>query len=407
MRWISRRRRPKNPEGWVVGSGDAKLGIVDLGSVVSGDVRRLIDRNLRGHGKPFSNGGVLNASCLPLAGAGSVVASSLAAGNVFLATANPATLMSIGGGVGSAVMGSGGIVAQAPFIAASTAILPVIAPVAIFMTVSSTMMSVQFRRLQSSLGSLTVAIHYLLERAVNEDYAQVLSAIARLQEIARECEGSRRFTDEAKIRLALVERDLSVARYRHALAIEEPGTRQDEGSADASAELRMHAMPAQKYLYALSSVAGVHVEGLRLQLAVLENSDGLADRVDALDESVRAFIRDADNLVREDELERYREGLHNSLEEMRWWQRNILQRELAKALADKAERAGAIRDNEMALVRDAITGWSEAMEARDERARKQSIVYYRDNNGEGEPQAYYTDELRLEPQKDGPQRRAG
>ena len=397
MRWISRRRGPKNPEGWIVGSRDGNLGVVDLGSEVSRDVRSLIGRNVQDHGKPFRSGGTLSAACLPLAGAGSVVASSLAAGNVFLATANPATLMSIGSGVGSAVMGSGGIVAQAPFIAASNAILPVIAPVAIFMTLSSTMMSVQFRRLQTSLDSLTVAIHYLLERAVNDDYAQVLSAIARLQEIARECEASQQFTDDAKIRLALVERDLSVARYRHALAIDEPAPGQDAGPRDGSSELRMHAMPAQKYLYALSSVAGIHVEGVRLRLAVLENAEGLVRRVEALDERVRAFISDADNLLREDEVERYREDLLNSRDEMSWLQRNFLQREIAKALLVKAERAEAIRENEMAQVRDAIVNWSESMAARNDRARQQSIVYYRDDNGEGEPLAYYTDEVRLEP----------
>ena len=80
---------------------------------------------------------------------------------MFLATANPATLMSIGSGVGWAVMGPEGIVAQAPFIAASTAILPVIAPLAIFMTVASTMMSARFDRLQTSLDNLNEAIHFL------------------------------------------------------------------------------------------------------------------------------------------------------------------------------------------------------------------------------------------------------
>ena len=68
---------------------------------------------------------------------GSTAASSLLASNVFLATANPATLMTIGTGVGSAVMGSSGIIAQAPFVAASSALLPVVAPVMLFMTVSS------------------------------------------------------------------------------------------------------------------------------------------------------------------------------------------------------------------------------------------------------------------------------
>ena len=51
--------------------------------------------------KPFRSGGVLGTSCLPVLGAGSTAASSLIAGNVFLATASPATLMAMKGvGVG-------------------------------------------------------------------------------------------------------------------------------------------------------------------------------------------------------------------------------------------------------------------------------------------------------------------
>ena len=205
MRWIFGYRPPKNPQGWIVRDGDSELGIVDLGSDASLEVRHLIDRNLHNHGKPFETGGALSTSCLPLLGAGSVAASSLAAGNVFLATANPATLMSIGSGVGSAVMGTGGIVAQAPFIAASSAILPVVAPLAILMSVSSTMLSARFDRLQTSLDSLTEAIHYLMKRDINDDCARALSALARLQDIAGEWDLSHRFTDDMKVRLALVE----------------------------------------------------------------------------------------------------------------------------------------------------------------------------------------------------------
>ena len=277
MRWIFGHRPPKNPRGWIVRDGDNELGIVDLGSDASLEVRHLIDRNLHNHGKPFETGGALSASCLPLLGAGSVAASSLAAGNVFLATANPATLMSIGSGVGSAVMGTGGIVAQAPFIAAGAAILPVVAPLAILMTVSSTMLSAKFDRLQTSLDSLTEAIHYLMKRDVNDDCARALSALARLQDIAGEWELSHRFTDDMKVRLALVERDLSVARFRHGLAINEPAPGKDMGTAVASLELKMRTMPVEQHLYALSSVAGIHAEGLRLRLAVQENSADLAE----------------------------------------------------------------------------------------------------------------------------------
>ena len=132
------------------------------------------------------------------------------------------------------------------------------------------------------------------------------------------------------------------------------------------------------------------MEGLRLRQAVLENSDGLAWRVEALDESVREFRSDAAELLREDWLERYLEDLHNSLDKMGRLQRNVLQRGRAKRLADKAELAKGIRDNEMAQVRDAIRNWSNAMAVREKKAREQSIVYYRDANGEGEPRVYYT-----------------
>ena len=87
-------------------------------------------------------------------GVGSTAASSLMAGNVFLATANPATLMTIGSGVGSAVMGSTGIVAQAPFIAAGSALMPVVTPVVLFTTVSSVVMCARLDRAQRTLGRL-------------------------------------------------------------------------------------------------------------------------------------------------------------------------------------------------------------------------------------------------------------
>lgn len=66
-----------------------------------------------------------------------------------------------------------------------------------------------------------------------------------------------------------------------------------------------------------------------------------------------------------------------------------------------AEQAKAIRDNELAQVQDSIRSWLQAMEKRDEIARRQTIVYYRDDNGEGEPKSYYTADIRLEPQNDG------
>ena len=116
---------PQHPKGEIREFKGQKLGVIDFGPDLSRDLRRQIDKNILTRGKPFESGGMLDTACLPMVGAGSAATSALLAGNVFLATANPATLMQIGTGVGSAVVGPGGIIAQAPFVAASGAILPV------------------------------------------------------------------------------------------------------------------------------------------------------------------------------------------------------------------------------------------------------------------------------------------
>ena len=87
--------------------------------------------------------------------------------------------MHIGAGVGAAVMGPAGIVAQAPFIAAGGAIIPVVAPVMFFMTVSSMMMSVRFDQIQASLDQLATAVEQLLMEEVAEDYGILLGAMDR------------------------------------------------------------------------------------------------------------------------------------------------------------------------------------------------------------------------------------
>ena len=199
----STKHAPVDPVGQIVEIDGQELGIINLGESISRSFRVKMNENILTHGEPFGSGGVLGIATLPVIGAGSTVASSLLAGNVFLATANPATLMQIGAGYGSAVMGAKGIIAQAPFISAGSAIIPVVAPVMFFMTVSAMMISARFDRVKLSLDRLMKAVAALLKRELAEDFGLVLSANERLQDITEEFAGSRRFTDEMKIRLAL------------------------------------------------------------------------------------------------------------------------------------------------------------------------------------------------------------
>src|SRR5215469_13222272 len=77
--------------------------------------------------KAMSPQGVLSMAVAGTAVGGAVLSASLSS-TLFMATADPSTLMKLGQGVGSAVMGVKGIAAQAPFIAVPSS-LPVVAPI--------------------------------------------------------------------------------------------------------------------------------------------------------------------------------------------------------------------------------------------------------------------------------------
>ena len=159
---------PHNPIGQILAHEGRSLALVDLGRDASKALRASWPTD-----QPPQSGGAIDSSwLLPMLGAGSTAASSLMAGSVFLATANPATLMTIGTGVGTAVMGPTGIVAQAPFIAASSALIPVVAPLMFFTTVSSVMMCARLDRAQQALGRLSEVVERVRALLDAEDYAR-------------------------------------------------------------------------------------------------------------------------------------------------------------------------------------------------------------------------------------------
>ncbi len=295
--------------------------------------------------------------------------------------------MAVKGGVGSAVMGTTGIVAQAPFIAASTAIVPVVLPVMFFMTVHSMMTSVRFDRLEASLNRLAQMVEEVLKRDVAEDYGEVLSALSRLQDISSEFEGSRRFTDEMKIRLALVERDLNAVHYKYDLLT----------GRTLSTETGAKLVPTDQHLYAMSGVASVYVDRQRLRLALQDNPDDVARRVMELHQKVQRTRKGFANLLDDNPLVQYQNELNQSLEDMVWWERMYSRRDEKYELKSARALASELYSSDLIPVLDSIQSWSDSIGDLDDAGLAQSIVYYRDDDGAGTLKAYYTGDLRLEP----------
>ena len=171
-----RSKIPDDPVGQTLTHEGRSIAVVDLGRDASVALRESWPAD-----QPFQSGGAVDSKwLLPMLGTGSTAASSLLAGNVFLATANPATLMTIGTGVGSAVMGPTGIVAQAPFVAASSALVPVVAPMMLFSTVTSIMLCARLDRAQQTLGHLSDVVERVRRLLDAEDYARLEAAAERI-----------------------------------------------------------------------------------------------------------------------------------------------------------------------------------------------------------------------------------
>ena len=187
------------PVGQILTLEGRELALVDLGHEASIALRASWSGD-----QPFQSGGVVDSTwLLPTLGAGSTAASSLLAGNVFLATANPATLITIGSGVGSAVVvAPTGIIAQAPFVAASSALMPVVAPVMLFTTVSSVMLCARLDRAQQTLGRVFDVVERIRALLDAEDYARFETAAEHIDEIRSEFEHARRFASDVPDRLS-------------------------------------------------------------------------------------------------------------------------------------------------------------------------------------------------------------
>ena len=363
---------PDGPVGQSLVYEQRTFAFVDLGRDASAALRASWSNS-----RPFASGGVIDSTWLePVIGAGSTAASSLLAGNVFLATANPATLMTIGTGVGSAVMGPTGIVATAPFVAASSALVPVVAPVMLFLTISSVAMAARIERAQRTFGRLFEAVERIRIHLEAEDYARVETAAERIDEIRSEFEHSRRFAKDAAAKLALVEHDVSVLvkKYGHLV------------SGDVHSEDQARQRVTDLWLFFLASLYDLEVDVLQLYWALQNDPDVAEVRSSWLMEKIERYGKDFRQCLEDDPVGDYHRKLKQKRAES--WRPD-------RRLAAKLRNVRAIR-KDYHSAQAQIKGWIDAFEANTDESQWPSIVLCRDRDGERELRAYHTRDIRLE-----------
>ena len=371
---------PTAPVGQILTHEGHSLALVDLGRDASLALRESWPAD-----QPFQSGGAIDSSwLLPMLGTGSTAASSLLAGNVFLATANPATLMTIGTGVGSAVMGPTGIVAQAPFVAASSALMPVVAPAMLFSTVSSVMLCARLDRAQQTLGRLSEVVERVRALLDAEDYARLETAAERIDEIRSEFEHSRRFASDVPGRLARIDHDVGVLRSKYGLLMTGDVTSADDARAAVSDLNR----------FFLASLYDVQVDMLQLLLALQNDPDVVEFRLSQLREKLERYGDESRQVLDDDRVGAYHRELKGRLDDSGW---RFLPNALRFGdLAAEAERVRAIRmDFDAGQTR--VAQWIEATDAITDESRRPCLIAYREPEGERALRICHTHDVRVEP----------
>ncbi len=358
------------------------LALVDLGRDASVALRASWPTD-----QPIQSGGAIDSTwLLPTLGAGSTAASSLLAGNVFLATANPATLMTIGTGVGTAVMGPTGIVAQAPFVAASSALVPVVAPVMLFTTVSSVMLCSRLDRAQQTLGRLSEVVERVRALLDAEDYARLETAAERIDEIRSEFEHSRRFASDVPDRLARIDHEVGVLRSKYGLLM----------TADIKSEESARAAVADLNRFFLASLYDIQVDVLQLHLALQNDAEVVEFRLSRLQEKLERYGVESRQVLDDDRIGAYHRELKGGLSKSRLARLpRGLRLPFGGRPAAEVRRVRAIR-KDFDAGRRRVEQWVEAVETVADESRQPAVIFYRERDGERALRACHTHDVRLE-----------
>jgi hypothetical protein len=380
-------------------------------------------------GSHIKNGGKSSPkSILTLigAGAGSIGLAGATSGQLFMATANPATLMAIGNGVGSAVMGAGGIVAQAPFIPVAGALMPVVAPLIAFQIISTITIMNEFKVVNKKLDD----IKFLIERIIIRDEATnlgiIISALNRIEDIEKQYETLKYFNTDMMNRLALLENSINPLFERYNYLYSSTGdtvvtseikysdlkdafgeaffggfylyhmeNRQTKKTNISEEDLKYKGMDA--YFAILTSIVDIRVSLLRIKMNMQEAPEYVENSTVLFKEKVRFYEKLWETIHKDYEnIKEISSKMEEAVKSMNWWQRTVptwlggkrKERIENEKNIQKLSPANDLYKNENGL-RDIIEKSKQSVQYIGQTS-KTNLLYWRDDIGE---HSYFTDDL--------------
>ena len=315
----------------------------------------------------------------------STAASAAIAPTLFMATANPATLMQLGSGVGSAVMGAGGIVAQAPFIPVAAS-MPVVAPLALMGVVNTAVTMREFQAVNAKLDTIANSLTNLLVRVDITQIAGLIAASKTLGDITEEYGELGHFTPSMTARFAVAEQSLAAVARRQELLLLSAASRALDPKTDIEDVIR------DVNAAGLAYITEVQVHALHLALALQESPALVTKRTQQLTECI-----DKTN-ERWSTLKNLSEGVKAKITEYEEEdQKKSRFSRQAHDLSALKERREKILENEKTLIDEhgskleAFKDLSQSL--REQQESRATLVYWRDDAGE---HSFLTEQLTID-----------
>ena len=313
------------------------------------------------------------SSVLLSSGATGTAISAKMSSMMFMATADPSTLMQIGGGVGDAVMGASGIVRHAPFIPIPGSI-SVVAPLMAMQAMSTMIILQQFSAMDKKLNAIKASIDKSLTRQEVTKLAELFSAVQMVDELYLQYQKAGSFSTDMLIRLALAERDTATLSRRYEIleSTEEVG-RNGNGITSYDTSCTM-----------LASFSNLRVKYLRTCVDVQENPQFVQHSMEQFMALLKRDIKLWNKLLhKSDRLKSELEDLTAELEQQKGLQRLVnLPKE--KELAQKKDAYTAAMEKERLILLDFHTLIDIATQISETTNAETlpTLLYWRDEDGE-------------------------
>ncbi|MBO1031388.1 hypothetical protein IPV09_08565 [Tessaracoccus sp. SD287] len=314
---------------------------------------------------------------------GATALSASLASTLYVATADPSTLMKIGQGLGSAVMGTRGIVGQAPFLPVASS-LPVVAPILAIQVLNTAMMMQQFEQVDRKLDTIKNTLDRAIARIEATHTGELLASSYTVDDVYSQYSLEGSFSQDMLVRLALAERDVRALAARFRQLVE---ARTTTNGAELS-EVQQANYDAHSAM--LASFVALRVAYLRVCVDMQENPKSVGASMERLKDVIEdgiVFWQRLQNRSRI--LKKEIRELEKKLHDMNWTnvlggERTNLEKELVKRKAAYTATMESEREimSEFHSLIESAQATSKALETVTPTIGSPTLVFWKDETGE-------------------------